>query len=194
MPKVDDNIIKAILAAADSMGSQAKLASKVGITPAALSRYLKGKVITINAATWNLIFPAIKDFLPEEYHRTFLSWKSQDDWRGFAADHPELFARLQKADEELDIAEIARTSNRYGRSDEWLKKLERTLQCVEQLDSYAMSFICAAADNKVNWHDLVHRRALERHIRKSERLTPEERLKFLDELDALANDKNENIG
>ena len=67
MPKIDNIIKKAILDAAQKYGSQAKVAAAVGITPAALSRYLNGQVITINAATWNILLPVIKEFLPDEY-------------------------------------------------------------------------------------------------------------------------------
>ena len=64
MPKVDDNIKKAILAAAKAKGSQAKVALAAGITPAALTRYLRGTVTTINTATWSILYPVIKDYLP----------------------------------------------------------------------------------------------------------------------------------
>ena len=67
MPKIDNIIKKAIRDAAQKYGSQAKVAAAVGITPAALSRYLNGQVITINAATWNILLPVIKEFLPDEY-------------------------------------------------------------------------------------------------------------------------------
>jgi len=192
MPKIDENIIKAILAAADHSGSQAKLAATVGITPAALSRYLKGKVATINAATWNLIFPVIKDFLPEHYHRQFLNWKTPEQWKDFAREYPEVHNHFQKVNKNLDIAEISKTDPRYGRSDEWLQTIEHAQKKIEYLDGYAINFIIAACDNKIDWRDLMTRRALERHIRKSESLTADERLKFLDLLDAFNNNTKNN--
>lgn len=65
--KVDDTIKAAILATARKLGSQANVARAIGITPPAISRYLSGNVAEINAATWQLIFPVIREFLPEGY-------------------------------------------------------------------------------------------------------------------------------
>lgn len=93
MPKIDNIIKKAILDAAQEYGSQAKVAAAVGITPAALSRYLNGKVITINAATWNILLPVIKEFLPEEY-LSRLDVASR--WK-IAPTHPVLRKHLEQA-------------------------------------------------------------------------------------------------
>lgn len=65
--KIDKAIVDAMLNAAKKHGSQAKLAEAMGITPAALSRYVTGRVANINTNSWHFIYPAIAEFLPPDY-------------------------------------------------------------------------------------------------------------------------------
>ena len=93
MPKFEYISKPYIRAVAQKYGSQAKVAAAVGITPAALSRYLNGKVITVNAATWNILLPVIKSFLPDEY-LSRLDVAAQ--WK-LAPTHPVLREHLEQA-------------------------------------------------------------------------------------------------
>lgn len=124
MPKIDEAIKKAICLAADQRGSQAKLAKDVGVTPAALSRYLKDVVKTINASTWNMLFPHIQEYLPEHYHRTFLGWKTPEAWKAFADEYPQFFQKMNIDIENVDMLEIAQTSPLFGRSPEFLATVQ----------------------------------------------------------------------
>jgi len=65
--RIDKAIVDAMLNAAKKHGSQAKLAEAMGITPAALSRYVTGRVANINANNWRSIFPVLSSFLPPDY-------------------------------------------------------------------------------------------------------------------------------
>lgn len=121
MPKIDDIIKHAILEAAKAKGSQAKVAQEAGITPTALNRYLSGKIASINASTWNMLFPIISAYLPDEYQRKFLDWKTPEEWREYSRQYPEAYDHFSKTVEELDIKKIAITDPRFGRTEERLK-------------------------------------------------------------------------
>ncbi len=64
MPRFDDAIRNAILKAVERERSQAGLCKKTGISTSMMSRYANGNVETINAGTWSILFPQIKEFLP----------------------------------------------------------------------------------------------------------------------------------
>jgi hypothetical protein len=64
---IDNTIIKAIRMAIDKHGSQTELERLTGINQNSFSRYLSGKNNRIKKATWSLLYPYIKDFLPENY-------------------------------------------------------------------------------------------------------------------------------
>lgn len=64
--KLTEEIREAIRKAVKREGSQFALCKKVGISISIMSRYLKGNVKTINAGTWNMIYPFIQDYLPED--------------------------------------------------------------------------------------------------------------------------------
>ncbi len=118
MPKIDDTIKHAILAAAKAKGSQVKVAQEAGITPTALNRYLSGKITSINASTWNMLFPVISAYLPDEYQRKFLDWKTPEGWSEYAKQFPEAYEAMSKDIEKLDIKEIAVKDPAYGRPEE----------------------------------------------------------------------------
>ncbi len=120
MPKIDNRILEAIKNAVAKYGSQAALCKKVGISTSIMSRYLKREVFTINAGTWNILFPAIKEFLPEEYHRTFLDWRSAEDWERDKREHPEIYAHFQETANNFDIGKNAHTEPGYGKTGEHL--------------------------------------------------------------------------
>lgn len=124
MPKFDENIKSAIEKAVEREGSQFALCKKTGISTSIMSRYLKDDVKTINAGTWNMIYPVIKDYLPEEYHRTFLRWKSQDGWDEYAKKYPETYNTILGEIENLDIKKIAKTDPLFGRSDEFINTIK----------------------------------------------------------------------
>lgn len=118
MPRIDETIKSAILEATKEHGSQAKLADSVGITPASLSRYLNGSVKAINAATWNMIYPAIEKYLPEEYHRKFLSWKTPEQWDELSKQYPDMVNYFKKSTEDYDIAGNAHKEPRFGKIED----------------------------------------------------------------------------
>lgn len=118
MPKIDENIKRAILLAAKERGSQVKVAQAAGITPTALNRYLSGTISSINASTWNMLFPIVSKYLPDEYLRTFLDWKKPEDWSEYAKKNPEVYAKISNDIEELDIKTVAITDPGFGRTEE----------------------------------------------------------------------------
>ena len=85
-----------------------------------MSRYLKREVATINAGTWNMLFPAIREFLPEEYHRTFLDWRSAEDWEKDRQEFPEIYAHFQETAKNFDIGKNAHAEPGYGKTGEHL--------------------------------------------------------------------------
>ena len=124
MPKIDNTIKEAIIKASKQLGSQAQLAKAVGVFPASLSRYLNGQIKRINASTWNMLYPAIKDYLPEEYQRTFMNWKTKEGWMDFNQKYPESYNHITAEIENLDMEEIAKNSPLFGRSEEFLNTIK----------------------------------------------------------------------
>ena len=136
MPKFDDTIKEAIEKAVKRDGSQFALCKKTGISTSIMSRYLKGNVHNINFGTWNMLFPAIADFLPEEYHRTFMSWKSPEEWERFKTQYPASYREAERYNRELDIAHVAKTDPNYGKiSRESQQKLNLIRTIVDELPS-----------------------------------------------------------
>lgn len=101
MPKIDEDIRNAILLTAEELGSQAKVASAAGITPGALNRYLKGKVLSINAATWNLLAPVIHHHLRKDQLKEVRMEINAKTFASHSQVHPEgdytLFRMMSKA-------------------------------------------------------------------------------------------------
>jgi len=118
MPKIDNTIFNAIEKSVAKYGSQAALCKKTGISTSIMSRYLKREVGSINAGTWNMIFPVIKEFLPEEYHRTFLDWKTPEEWKQIKEELPGMYSHFQKTAEGFDIGKNAHSQPQYGKTGE----------------------------------------------------------------------------
>ena len=116
MPKLDERIHNAIEKAVAKCGSQAALCKMTGVSTSIMSRYIKREVGSINAGTWNLLYPAIKEFLPEEYHRTFLDWKGSEDWERMRKEFPEMYLHFQEFASSFDIGKNAHSEPGYGKT------------------------------------------------------------------------------
>lgn len=127
MPKIDDVIKNAIHETAKTLGSQAKVALRAGLTPAALSRYVNGQVLNINYATWNLLYPVIKDHLPEDYHRNFNTWKNPQEWESFLKEHPQT-KPLVEFPNDFDIGKNTWEAPLYGAEPERIALIEAVKQ------------------------------------------------------------------
>mgnify|MGYP000765811402 CR=1 FL=1 len=80
MPKFDEKIRDALKKASIRDGSQAALCKKTGISTSIMSRYLKGNVTSINTATWTLLHPVIREFLPSGYLDPRIVDTSESTW------------------------------------------------------------------------------------------------------------------
>ena len=67
MPKFDDTIRQAVMRACEIAGSQTALCRKTGLSTSIMSRYLNGDVRYINPGTWELLYPHIAPYLPEDF-------------------------------------------------------------------------------------------------------------------------------
>ena len=67
MPKFDDTIRQAVMRACEIAGSQTALCRKTGLSTSIMSRYLNGEVRYINPGTWELLYPHIAPYLPEDF-------------------------------------------------------------------------------------------------------------------------------
>ena len=65
-----------------------------------------------------MLYPAIKEFLPEEYHRTFLDWKSPEDWERIRKNAPEMYQHFQEFASSFDIGKNAHSEPGYGKTGE----------------------------------------------------------------------------
>lgn len=118
MPKMDECILSAIRKSVEKCGSQAALCQRSGISTSILSRYLKRQVQTINVGTWNILFPVIKEFLPEEYHRIFPTRDNDCGYAIIAQKNPEVYKELQAVADEFDIGKNLRADPMFGREKE----------------------------------------------------------------------------
>ena len=67
MPKFDDTIRQAVMRACKIAGSQAALCKKTGLSTSIMSRYFNGDVRYINPGTWELLYPHVAPYLPEDF-------------------------------------------------------------------------------------------------------------------------------
>ncbi|MDD5698006.1 MAG: hypothetical protein PHH77_05270 [Victivallaceae bacterium] len=156
MPKFDDKIKIAIEKAVKRDGSQFALCKKMGISISIMSRYLKGNVKTINAGTWNMIFPFIKEYLPEDYHRTFNNWKSKEEWEKFYKEHPEARQYANKIDNHntvVDFQELSKTDPLYGRSREFINTIKLITEKLPYLSQKTLNKFLVEAINEIEAKD-----------------------------------------
>lgn len=66
--KITDEIRHALRAACHAeQGGAAAFAKRIGFTPAQISRYSSGRIVSISDDSWEKLFPNIVTFLPDEY-------------------------------------------------------------------------------------------------------------------------------
>lgn len=162
MPKIDDKIIKAIQKAIEKEGSQAALCSKTGISTSIMSRYVRGEVDKINLGNWNLLIPAISQYLPEHYGFKFppvsddkidASLKKFPD--GSVANALRMYNQSR---EEINLSETFLTDPRALSSEEKLNTIKTltdkayylTTKQVNELLVIALSFL---KQNEEQQHD-----------------------------------------
>lgn len=71
MPNITEEIIMALNKAADAKGSDFEIAKMAGISHSTLSKYKSGAIKKINPATWAMIYPILKPYLPEDIVQEF---------------------------------------------------------------------------------------------------------------------------
>ena len=67
MKKIPDEIITAIKLAKEQCGSLSELAKKTEVSHGTLSKYLNGKITSIQLSTWKQLLPHIISFLPADF-------------------------------------------------------------------------------------------------------------------------------
>ncbi len=181
MPKIDDKIFEALKQAINSCGSQNALAKASGVRRQDISRFLDGTLKSISISSWNKLIPFLSVYLPEYYRFNFTPMPEET-----LAELEKTIPDIREVEKErlltlskLDLSEEKRKNPNFLMSDEQRKNADYIIANLNTLDSFGLNFFASALRLKVDIRTLVSFNALEKAIRKSNSLSPEEKIKFL---------------